>query len=236
MEHIDKIDINYIDYQINTIIEKMPEFGDEIYNFFSCFEKYPYGYEGIYFSHCFSKSFFALLKCDDEQLQKLYFNFGLLESKLPPFMIEAFDDELNTARNEFEWIFKEKILYKKICTIVNQCDVFFNYAYNGNSQLLDDSLDKKIINDLFFKKKGNDFTYTEIRDYLVGRDWILSSDQACLFILPICIKFLFEKFEDEAHADFLEYIEDFYDYAKDMKDENFDWLLIKESLSLMNFE
>ena len=115
--------------------------------------------------------------------------------------LEIYAKELDRGIYELEWIIEEKKLYQSIFENFEDNILSKNSIVNGEYK--EDFLQNQYLINTFANKSWKDINKETIINFLEGLDFYYLSNETYFFIIPICIRYGIEKFEDNEDLEYL---------------------------------
>ena len=157
--------------------------------------------EFIYSNEEISKNFFNLIKLNKNNLEDILDILNCIKENSKNEDLEIYAKELDRGIYELEWIIEEKKLYQSIFENFEDNILSKNSIVNGEYK--EDFLQNQYLINTFANKSWKDINKETIINFLEGLDFYYLSNQTYFFIIPICIRYGIEKFEDNEDLEYL---------------------------------
>ena len=157
--------------------------------------------EFIYSNEEISKNFFNLIKLNKNDLEDIYIILNYIKENSKKEDLEIYAKELDRGIYEVRWIIEEKKLYQSIFENFEDNILSKNSIVNGEYK--EDFLQNQYLINTFANKSWKDINKETIINFLEGLDFYYLSNQTYFFIIPICIRYGIEKFEDNEDLEYL---------------------------------
>ena len=157
--------------------------------------------EFIYSNEEISKNFFNLIKLNKNDLEDIYTILNYIKENSKKEDLEIYAKELDRGIYEVRWIIEEKKLYQSIFENFEDNILSKNSIVNGEYK--EDFLQNQYLINTFANKSWKDINKETIINFLEGLDFYYLSNQTYFFIIPICIRYGIEKFEDNEDLEYL---------------------------------
>ena len=157
--------------------------------------------EFIYSNEEISKNFFNLIKLNKNDLEDIYIILNYIKENSKKEDLEIYAKELDRGIYEVRWIIEEKKLYQSIFENFEDNILSKNSIVNGEYK--EDFLQNQYLINTFTNKSWKDINKETIINFLEGLDFYYLSNQTYFFIIPICIRYGIEKFEDNEDLEYL---------------------------------
>ena len=157
--------------------------------------------EFIYSNEEISKNFFNLIKLNKNNLEDILDILNCIKENSKNEDLEIYGKELDRGIYELEWIIEEKKLYQSIFENFEDNILSKNSIVNGEYK--EDFLQNQYLINTFANKSWKDINKETIINFLEGLDFYYLSNEAYFFIIPICIRYGIEKFEDNEDLEYL---------------------------------
>ena len=157
--------------------------------------------ELIYSNEEISKNFFNLIKLNKNDLEDIYIILNYIKENSKKEDLEIYAKELDRGIYEVRWIIEEKKLYQSIFENFEDNILSKNSIVNGEYK--EDFLQNQYLINTFANKSWKDINKETIINFLEGLDFYYLSNQTYFFIIPICIRYGIEKFEDNEDLEYL---------------------------------
>lgn len=157
--------------------------------------------EFIYSNEEISKNFFNLIKLNKNNLEDILDILNYIKENSKKEDLEIYDKELDRGIYEVRWIIEEKKLYQSIFENFEDNILSKNSIVNGEYK--EDFLQNQYLINIFANKLWKDISKETIINFLEGLDFYYLSNEAYFFIIPACIRYGIEKFEDNEDLEYL---------------------------------
>ncbi len=157
--------------------------------------------EFIYSNEEISKNFFNLIKFKKNDLEDILDILNCIKENSKNEDLEIYAKELDRGIYELEWIIEEKKLYQSIFENFEDNILSKNSIVNGEYK--EDFLQNQYLINTFANKSWKDINKETIINFLEGLDFYYLSNETYFFIIPICIRYGIEKFEDNEDLEYL---------------------------------
>ena len=158
--------------------------------------------EFIYSNEEISKNFFNLIKLNKNNLEDILDILNCIKENSKNEDLEIYAKELDRGIYELEWIIEEKKLYQSIFENFEDNILSKNSIVNEEYKEEDFSQNQYLIK-TFSNKLWKDINKETIINFLEGLDFYYLSNEAYFFIIPACIRYGIEKFEDNEDLEYL---------------------------------
>ena len=158
--------------------------------------------EFIYSNEEISKNFFNLIKLNKNNLEDILDILNCIKENSKNEDLEIYAKELDRGIYELEWIIEEKKLYQSIFENFEDNILSKSSIVNEEYKAEDFSQNQYLIN-TFSNKSWKDINKETIINFLEGLDFYYLSNEAYFFIIPACIRYGIEKFEDNEDLEYL---------------------------------
>ena len=157
-------------------------------NFLDTFAKFSQNTEDIeefiYLNENISQSFFKLTDLKKEDL-------------------DIYGEEVERGINEINWLIEEKNLYQNIFQEFDNKNILNKNSIVNELYKDEDASQSQYLIRTFSNKLWKELDEETIINFLNGLDFYYLTDEAYFFILPACIRYGLEKFEDNERLDYL---------------------------------
>ena len=175
---------------------------EDLINFLDIFSKNTNNIkEFIYSNEEISKNFFNLIKLNKNNLEDILDILNCIKENSKNEDLEIYAKELDRGIYELEWIIEEKKLYQSI--FENFEDNILSKHSIVNGEYKGDFLQNQYLINTFANKSWKDINKETIINFLEGLDFYYLSNETYFFIIPICIRYGIEKFEDNEDLEYL---------------------------------
>ena len=157
--------------------------------------------EFIYSNEEISKNFFNLIKLNKNNLEDILDILNYIKENSKKEDLEIYGKELDRGIYEVRWIIEEKKLYQSIFENFEDNILSKNSIVNGEYK--EDFLQNQYLINTFANKSWKDINKETIINFLEGLDFYYLSNETYFFIIPICIRYGIEKFEDNEDLEYL---------------------------------
>ena len=157
--------------------------------------------EFIYSNEEISKNFFNLIKLNKNNLEDILDILNCIKENSKNEDLEIYAKELDRGIYELEWIIEEKKLYQSIFENFEDNILSKNSIVNGEYK--EDFLQNQYLINTFANKSWKDINKETIINFLEGLDFYYLSNETYFFIIPICIRYGIEKFEDNEDLEYV---------------------------------
>ena len=158
--------------------------------------------EFIYSNEEISKNFFNLIKLNKNNLEDILDILNCIKENSKNEDLEIYAKELDRGIYELEWIIEEKKLYQSIFENFEDNILSKNSIVNEEYKEEDFSQNQYLIK-TFSNKLWKDINKETIINFLEGLDFYYLSNEAYFFIIPACIRYGIEKFENNEDLEYL---------------------------------
>ena len=159
--------------------------------------------EFIYLNENISQSFFKLTKLKKEDLENILDILKLIKDKSKKEDLDVYGEEVERGINEINWLIKEKNLYKNIFQEFDNKKVLDKNSIVNELYKDEDASQSQYLLKTFSNKLWKELDEETIVNFLNGLDFYYLSNEAYFFILPACIRYGLEKFENNEQLDYL---------------------------------
>ena len=133
---------------------------------------------------------------------KIYIILNYIKENSKKEDLEIYGKELDRGIYEVKWIIEEKKLYQSIFENFEDSILSKNSIVNEEYKEEDFSQNQYLIN-TFSNKSWKDINKETIINFLEGLDFYYLSNEAYFFIIPACIRYGIEKFENNEDLEYL---------------------------------
>ena len=176
-------------------------------NFLDTFAKFSQNTEDIeefiYLNENISQSFFKLTDLKKEDLEDILDILKLIKDKSKKEDLDIYGEEVERGINEINWLIKEKNLYKNIFQEFDNKNILDKNSIMNELYKDEDVSQSQYLIKTFSNKLWKELDEETIVNFLNGLDFYYLTDEAYFFILPACIRYGLEKFEDNERLDYL---------------------------------
>ena len=159
--------------------------------------------EFIYLNEDISQSFFKLTKLKKEDLENILDTLKLIKDKSKKEDLDIYGEEVERGINEINWLIEEKNLYQNIFQEFDNKKVLDKNSIVNELYKNEDVFQSQYLIKTFSNKLWKELDEETIINFLNGLDFYYLSNEAYFFILPACIRYGLEKFEDNEQLDYL---------------------------------
>ena len=159
--------------------------------------------EFIYFNENISQSFFKLTKLKKKDLEDILDILKLIKDKSKKEDLDIYGEEVERGINEINWLIKEKNLYKNIFQEFDNKNILDKNSIMNELYKDEDVSQSQYLIKTFSNKLWKELDEETIVNFLNGLDFYYLSNEAYFFILPACIRYGLEKFENNEQLDYL---------------------------------
>ena len=159
--------------------------------------------EFIYLNENISQSFFKLTKLKKEDLENILDILKLIKDKSKKEDLDIYGEEVERGINEINWLIEEKNLSQNIFQEFDNKKVLDKNSIVNELYKNEDVFQSQYLIKTFSNKLWNELDEETIINFLNGLDFYYLSNEAYFFILPACIRYGLEKFEDNEQLDYL---------------------------------
>ena len=159
--------------------------------------------EFIYLNEDISQSFFKLTKLKKKDLEDILDILKLIKDKSKKEDLDIYGEEVERGINEVNWLIEEKNFYQNIFQEFDNKNILNKNSIVNELYKDEDASQNQYLIKTFSNKLWKELDEETIVNFLNGLDFYYLSDEAYFFILPACIRYGFEKFEDNEQLDYL---------------------------------
>ena len=159
--------------------------------------------EFIYLNENISQSFFKLTKLKKEDLENILDILKLIKDKSKKEDLDIYGEEVERGINEINWLIEEKNLSQNIFQEFDNKKVLDKNSIVNELYKNEDVFQSQYLIKTFSNKLWKELDEETIINFLNGLDFYYLSNEAYFFILPACIRYGLEKFEDNEQLDYL---------------------------------
>ena len=159
--------------------------------------------EFMYLNENISQSFFKLTKSKKEDLEDILNILKLIKDKSKKEDLDIYGEEVERGINEINWLIEEKNLYQNIFQEFDNKNILDKNSIVNELYRNEDASQSQYLIRTFSNKLWKELDEETIVNFLNGLDFYYLSDEAYFFILPACIRYGLEKFEDNEQLDYL---------------------------------
>ena len=176
-------------------------------NFLDTFAKFSQNTEDIeefiYFNENISQSFFKLTDLKKEDLEDILDILKLIKDKSKKEDLDIYGEEVERGINEVNWLIEEKNLYQNIFQEFDNKKVLDKNSIVNELYKNEDVFQSQYLIKTFSNKLWKDINKETIINFLEGLDFYYLSNEAYFFIIPACIRYGIEKFENNEDLEYL---------------------------------
>ena len=159
--------------------------------------------EFMYLNENISQSFFKLTDLKKEDLEDILDILKLIKDKSKKEDLDIYGEEVERGINEINWLIKEKNLYKNIFQEFDNKNILDKNSIMNELYKDEDVSQSQYLIKTFSNKLWKELDEETIVNFLNGLDFYYLSNEAYFFILPACIRYGLEKFENNEQLDYL---------------------------------
>ena len=159
--------------------------------------------EFIYLNENISQSFFKLTDLKKEDLEDILDILKLIKDKSKKEDLDIYGEEVERGINEINWLIEEKNLYQNIFQEFDNKNILDKNSIVNELYKDEDASQSQYLIKTFSNKLWRELDEETIVNFLNGLDFYYLSNEAYFFILPACIRYGLEKFEDNERLDYL---------------------------------
>ena len=159
--------------------------------------------EFIYLNEDISQSFFKLTKLKKEDLENILDTLKLIKDKSKKEDLDIYGEEVERGINEINWLIEEKNLYQNIFQEFDNKNILNKNSIVNELYRNEDASQSQYLIKTFSNKLWKELDEETIVNFLNGLDFYYLSNEAYFFILPACIRYGLEKFENNEQLDYL---------------------------------
>ena len=159
--------------------------------------------EFVYLNENISQSFFKLTKLKKKDLEDILDILKLIKDKSKKEDLDIYAEEVERGINEVNWLIEEKNLYQNIFQEFDNKNILNKNSIVNELYKDEDVSQSQYLIRTFSNKLWKELDEETIVNFLNGLDFYYLSDEAYFFILPACIRYGLEKFEDNEQLDYL---------------------------------
>ena len=150
-----------------------------------------------------SQSFFKLTKSKKEDLEDILDILKLIKDKSKKEDLDLYGEEVKRGINEVSLLIEEKNLYRNIFQEFDNKKVLEKNSIVNELYRNEDIFQSQYLIKTFSNKLWKELDEKTIVNFLDGLDFYYLSNEAYFFILPACIRYGLEKFENNEQLDYL---------------------------------
>ena len=159
--------------------------------------------EFVYLNENISQSFFKLTKLKKEDLEDILDILKLIKDKSKKEDLDVYGEEVERGINEINWLIEEKNLYQNIFQEFDNKNILNKNSIVNELYKDEDISQNQYLIKTFSNKLWKELDEETIVNFLNGLDFYYLSNEAYFFILPACIRYGLEKFENNEQLDYL---------------------------------
>jgi len=159
--------------------------------------------EFMYLNENISQSFFKLTKLKKKDLEDILDTLKLIKDKSKKEDLDIYGEEVERGINEVNWLIEEKNLYQNIFQEFDNKKVLDKNSIVNELYKNEDVFQSQYLIKTFSNKLWKELDEETIVNFLNGLDFYYLSNEAYFFILPACIRYGLEKFEENEQLDYL---------------------------------
>ena len=159
--------------------------------------------EFMYLNENISQSFFKLTDLKKENLEDILDILKLIKDKSKKEDLDIYGEEVERGINEINWLIEEKNLYQNIFQEFDNKKVLDKNSIVNELYRDEDASQSQYLIKTFSNKLWKELDEETIVNFLNGLDFYYLSNEAYFFILPACIRYGLEKFENNEQLDYL---------------------------------
>ncbi|MHB9337857.1 primosomal protein N [Fusobacterium pseudoperiodonticum] len=176
-------------------------------NFLDIFAKFSQNTEDIeefmYLNENISQSFFRLTKLKKEDLEDILDTLKLIKDKSKKEDLDIYGEEVERGISEINWLIEEKNLSQNIFQEFDNKNILDKNSIVNELYRNEDASRSQYLIKTFSNKLWKELDEETIINFLNGLDFYYLSNEAYFFILPACIRYGLEKFEENEQLDYL---------------------------------
>ena len=176
-------------------------------NFLDTFAKFSQNTEDIeefvYLNENISQSFFKLTKLKKKDLEDILDILKLIKDKSKKEDLDIYGEEVERGISEINWLIEEKNLYQNIFQEFDNKNILNKNSIVNELYKDEDVSQSQYLIKTFSNKLWKELDEETIVNFLNGLDFYYLSNEAYFFILPACIRYGLEKFENNERLDYL---------------------------------
>ena len=159
--------------------------------------------EFMYLNENISQSFFKLTKLKKKDLEDILDILKLIKDKSKKEDLDIYGEEVERGISEINWLIEEKNLYQNIFQEFDNKNILNKNSIVNELYKSEDVFQSQYLIKTFSNKLWKELDEETIVNFLNGLDFYYLSDEAYFFILPACIRYGLEKFENNQQLDYL---------------------------------
>ena len=159
--------------------------------------------EFIYFNENISQSFFKLTDLKKEDLEDILDILKLIKDKSKKEDLDIYGEEVERGISEINWLIEEKNLYQNIFQEFDNKNILDKNSIVNELYKSEDVFQSQYLIKTFSNKLWKELAEETIVNFLNGLDFYYLSNETYFFILPACIRYGLEKFENNEQLDYL---------------------------------
>ncbi len=159
--------------------------------------------EFMYLNENISQSFFKLTKLKKEDLEDILDTLKLIKDKSKKEDLDIYGEEVERGISEINWLIEEKNLYQNIFQEFDNKNILDKNSIVNELYKSEDVFQSQYLIKTFSNKLWKELDEETIVNFLNGLDFYYLSNEAYFFILPACIRYGLEKFENNEQLGYL---------------------------------
>ena len=159
--------------------------------------------EFMYLNENISQSFFKLTDLKKEDLEDILDILKLIKDKSKKEDLDIYGEEVERGINEINWLIEEKNLYQNIFQEFDNKNILNKNSIVNELYRNEDASQSQYLIRTFSNKLWKELDEKTIINFLNGLDFYYLSNEAYFFILPACIRYGLEKFENNEQLEYL---------------------------------
>ena len=159
--------------------------------------------EFMYLNENISQSFFKLTDLKKEDLEDILDILKLIKDKSKKEDLDVYGEEVERGINEINWLIEEKNLYQNIFQEFDNKNILDKNSIVNELYKSEDVFQSQYLIKTFSNKLWKELDEETIVNFLNGLDFYYLSNEAYFFILPACIRYGLEKFENNEQLGYL---------------------------------
>ena len=159
--------------------------------------------EFMYLNENISQSFFKLTDLKKEDLEDILDILKLIKDKSKKEDLDIYGEEVERGINEVNWLIEEKNLYQNIFQEFDNKNILDKNSIVNELYKDEDASQSQYLIKTFSNKLWKDINKETIINFLEGLDFYYLSNEAYFFIIPACIRYGIEKFENNEDLEYL---------------------------------
>ena len=159
--------------------------------------------EFMYLNENISQSFFKLTDLKKEDLEDILDILKLIKDKSKKEDLDIYGEEVERGISEINWLIEEKNLYQNIFQEFDNKNILDKNSIVNELYKSEDVFQSQYLIKTFSNKLWKELAEETIVNFLNGLDFYYLSNETYFFILPACIRYGLEKFENNEQLDYL---------------------------------